>query len=116
MLSGNVLLEKQLTYETLRHSCTLFRLESTLEFTREKINLEDVLASLMEHLAATTVSTRATEQKMANLIAKSDTLLQSMRMEVRVSLRFGFQVSDIDKIVFSKGCIQGVQIFLVGLC
>ena len=73
------------------------------------------MASLMEHLAATTVSTRATEQKMANLIAKSDTLLQSMRMEVRVSLGFGFQVDDIDKI-FSKGCIQGVQIFLVGLC
>ena len=31
-------------------------LESTLEFTREKINLEDVLASLMKYLAETTVS------------------------------------------------------------
>ena len=54
-------------------------LESTLEFTREKINLEDVLASLMKHLAETTVSSRAEEQKMARLIAKSDTLLQAMR-------------------------------------
>ena len=45
-------------------------LESTLEFTREKINLEDVLASLMKYLAETTVSSRAVEQKMACLIAK----------------------------------------------
>ena len=45
-------------------------LESTLEFTREKINLEDVLASLMKYLAETTVSSRDVEQKMARLIAK----------------------------------------------
>ena len=41
-----------------------------MEFTREKINLEDVLASLMKYLAETTVSGRAVEQKMARLIAK----------------------------------------------
>ena len=41
-----------------------------MEFTREKINLEDVLASLMKYLAETTVSSRAVEQKMASLIAK----------------------------------------------
>ena len=57
-------------------------LESTLEFTREKINLEDVLASLMNHLAETTVSSKASEQKLNRIIVKSDMLLHAMRMEV----------------------------------
>ena len=59
-------------------------LESTLEFTREKINLEDVLASLMKHLAESTVSNSVIEQKLGRLIAKSDMILHAMRMEVSV--------------------------------
>ena len=85
-------------------------LESTLEFTREKINLEDVLASLMKHLAETTVSSRAEEQKMARLIAKSDTLLQAMRMELLLCKEVKEKLVALNSMLATSEAVEGPKI------
>ena len=60
-------------------------LESTLEFTREKIGVEEVLGHLLRDLAETTIANRIEEQKLHRLVVKSSSLLQLLREELRAS-------------------------------
>lgn len=63
---------------------TLLRLEwleSTLAFTREKMQLEDVLINILSQLAEATNATKTTDNRLTRLITKSESLLESMKKE-----------------------------------
>ena len=60
-------------------------LESTLEFTGEKIKAEDVLAQILTHLAIHTALIKSEEQKITRMIAKSEALLADMQAEAEAS-------------------------------
>jgi DNA-binding protein H-NS len=62
-------------------------LESTLEFTREKIKLEEVLGHLLQQLAETTGRARAEAQRLDRMTGKAEALLASMRSEAAANRR-----------------------------
>jgi hypothetical protein len=62
--------------------CKIDLLESTLEFTKEKIGLEHVLVQLLGNLADATVAKQTDENQVDRLVAKSEALLAAMKDEI----------------------------------
>ena len=76
-------------------------LESTLAFTREKIQLEDVLGHLLRDLAEMTTRVRADEQKLGRLVAQSDALLEAMRTEAWASRRAKARIEGLNRMLLA---------------